>query len=775
MASIEYHNAGGLRTVVSKLPSEPTIVFDGDCGFCRRWVQRWKGITGEQIQYVPINTATVQFPDVPVEQFKRATHLIEPTGAVTRGARAVFGAFALAGRKRHWLWLYERSPIFARTSELAYRVVSSHRGLFNWLDLSLLGRNTLPITHFVMRRWFLRILAIIYGIAFVSLWVQIHGLIGSRGILPIHPLLQAMARQPGWDKYLQAPTMLWINSSDAALTALCAVGVALSVLLFVRIVPALSAFLLWLCYLSLVVGGQDFLGFQWDALLLEAGFLAIFFSPLQWLPNKAREPAPARVVVWLYRWLLFRLIFLSGLVKLLSSDTAWRDLSAMKYHYWTQPLPTWLSWYANRLPEGLIHLSTLGVFYVELVVPVFMLGPRRLRLWAFRFTVGFQCLILATGNFGFFNLLTIALCLTLLDDTFWPLRLGCPRLNGYARVRAHAVRSLRYGQRLKDDERRVIARGHLDKGIDAGAPILSGMGSLPMACGTPHASSVLGRLNFKFALHGLWRVLRVRGVDPARPALAEYSKPTGGPPVPLDTDIPPATAAPQVGLPSPRKWSPWITLPLAAFLISATSGAALHRLARSYRALHPGWRPAWAAWAEQLAVGVGPLNSTNAYGLFEVMTRDRPEIIIEGSDDGLRWKPYAFKWKPGDVSQAPAFCIGHMPRLDWQMWFAALQMRDDGPPHWFVRFLQRLLEGSPPVAGLMEKSPFGKPPRYVRATIYFYRFATPEQRRQTGAWWQRRESDIRIPPLMLGKDGRLMIAPARQPRPNSPPGFPDSA
>ena len=128
----------------------------------------------------------------------------------------------------------------------------------------------------------------------------------------------------------------------------------------------------------------------------------------------------------------------------------------------------------------------------------------------------------------------------------------------------------------------------------------------------------------------------------------------------------------------------------------------------------------------------------NGYGLFRVMTKDRCEIVLEGSADGIDWLPYEFKWKPGEVKRAPGWCAPHQPRLDWQMWFAALGTPRENP--WFVALIFRLLQGSHEVNGLLANNPFPhKPPRYIRAIFYRYRFTTVDELRQTGAWWKREE------------------------------------
>jgi hypothetical protein len=146
----------------------------------------------------------------------------------------------------------------------------------------------------------------------------------------------------------------------------------------------------------------------------------------------------------------------------------------------------------------------------------------------------------------------------------------------------------------------------------------------------------------------------------------------------------------------------------------------------------------WPAPLMAVARAVAPLRIVNGYGLFAVMTTTRPEILVEGSADGVAWKPYEFRWKPGDLFRRPAFVAPHQPRLDWQMWFAALGSFEQDP--WFARFLEKLLEGSPPVLALLARNPFpGAPPRFVRARLWDYRFTEPSERKRTGAWWRRTE------------------------------------
>lgn len=475
---------------------------------------------------------------------------------------------------------------------------------------------------YLLSRWlFLRLLGVIFLIAFLSLWVQVKGLIGSDGILPVKDFLSVLRSYAGAERYRLFPTVFWWNASDAALQMACAVGVLCSLLLLVGVAPLWSLIILGAAYLSLTVAGQDFLSFQWDILLLEVGFAAIFLAPTGLLPGLARESAVPPLTLFLLLWILFRLLFESGVVKLTSGDPAWRDLTVLRYHYETQPLPTPLSWYMHWLPMGFQKVSVLFMYAVELALPFLLFGPVPLRIAACVGIAVLQLLIMATGNYTFFNLLTIAPALLAIPDRVW-LRM----------LPSALVRFIGYG------------------------------------------------------------------------AVA--------PPVPL----------------------PWagIIAAVAAVLV-LVGGKQLIETAFP-QASFPGFVGVLEEWLQ-------PFRSVNSYGLFRVMTRERPEIIVEGSDDGKTWLPYAFPAKAGDVDAAPRFVAPHQPRLDWQMWFAALGSYRSEPPvvsyvePWFQQFLLRLLQGSPDVLALLKTNPFpAKPPRYVRSLLYRYSFTRPGE---GNAWWKR--------------------------------------
>ena len=617
---------------VQSPPPKPLLVFDGDCGFCRRWIARWKRATGEAVDYQPFqdDAVTRQYPEIPRADFEHSVHLILPDGSVYRGADAVFRSLAAGGKHRWMAALYRKMPSFADLSELLYEEVALHRTFFSQLDRVYSGPGTEPPSYLGVRFLFLRGLALIYLIAFVSFWVQMPGLIGSHGIAPAQHFMAAVRaaiqqQHLGLERFHAVPTFAWWSASDGALQWQCGLGAACSAALLVGIAPAPMLFLLWALYLSLCVISSPFLNFQWDILLLETGFLAIFFAPWQWIERPSRQAHPPALVLWLFRWLLFRLMFESGCVKLMSGDISWWNLTALKVHFETQPLPTWIGWYAHQLPAAVQAASQFMMLIIELAVPALIFCGRRCRLLAAGVFALFQLIILLTGNYGFFNWLTILLCVPLLDD------------------------------------RAILPR---------------------------------------------------KAAPPAAPA-------------------PPAA--------HPRRWPWWVTLPLAVMIVVVT----LIQTLASARV-----NQTWPAPVLKLYVWLEPLRSFNNYGLFAVMTQTRPEIVVEGSDDGRNWQAYQFKYKPGDLARAPEFVAPYQPRLDWQMWFAALG--DPGQRPWFFRFELRLLQNSPEVLTLLGRNPFPKaPPRYVRALLYEYHFTNLATRRATGRWWRRELKGLYAAPLSL--------------------------
>jgi predicted DCC family thiol-disulfide oxidoreductase YuxK/uncharacterized membrane protein YphA (DoxX/SURF4 family) len=619
---------------VQSPPPKPLLVFDGDCQFCRRWIARWKNATAGKVDYLPFQDESIasRFPEVPRQDFEEAVHLFLPDGSVCRGAEAVFGALAAGGRLRGFSRIYKKFGSFADLSEMLYEEVALHRTWLSKLDRVYAGPGVEPPAYLWVRFVFLRGLALVYLIAFLSFWTQMDGLIGSRGIVPAGELMavekaESAQAHAGLERFHLLPTFAWWSASDRALHWQCGLGVACGLALLAGLAPALMSFLLWALYLSLCTISSPFLNFQWDVLLLETGFLAVFFAPLQWRERPSRQAPPPALAIWLLRWLLFRLMFESGCVKLLSGDPSWWNLTALRVHYETQPLPTWIGWHAHQLPPGFQSSSVFVMFLIELIVPAFIFSGRRLRLAAAGVFVLFQVLIMLTGNYGFFNWLTILLCAPLLDDK--ALRVfGCKTVAA-AESNPAALRAIRW------------------------------------------------------------------------------------------------------------PWPATLGLTLIVVPLTLISFLATEHVSQTWP------RPVIALFG-----WVQPFRTFNKYGLFAVMTPTRPEIIVQGSDDGRTWRDYDFKYKPGRLEQAPGFVAPYQPRLDWQMWFAALGSPRDNP--WFLRFELCLLQNSPPVTALLARNPFpNAPPKYVRALLYEYHFSDRATCRASGQWWRREYKGLFVPPLSL--------------------------
>jgi predicted DCC family thiol-disulfide oxidoreductase YuxK len=320
------------------MSERPLVIFDGKCGFCRIWIRYWEQITGTSVEYAASQDVGSRYPQIPAESYSQSVQLVMPGAEVLSGARAVFTTLTYAPGWAWLLWVYQHVPAFAPVTEAAYRLVAAHRTFFYHLTRLTFGRNISPLRYAGVEWLFLRLLAVIYFIAFGSLGLQIRGLVGEHGVLPAGRYLAAIRDSYGIESYWTAPGIFWIAHSDAFLMAVCWAGVVISLVLLAGFFERTALVALYVLYLSLCTIGQDFLSFQWDMLLLEAGFLAIFLGS-------------SKGMIFLFRWLLFRLTFLSGAVKLLSHDRTWRSLDALNFHYWTQPLPTPIAWYMQQLPS----------------------------------------------------------------------------------------------------------------------------------------------------------------------------------------------------------------------------------------------------------------------------------------------------------------------------------------------------------------------------------------------------------------------------------------
>lgn len=476
---------------------------------------------------------------------------------------------------------------------------------------------------------FVRVLALCHALAIGTFWVQWRGLIGPGGILPAGQFLVLVHQQLGPRGWFEVPTLCWLFGTGAFLDVLCALGIVAALLLFAGRAQVLCLAFLWAAYLSIVSVGQIFFDYQWDALLLESTLIALFLVPWRlWRSDGGYEPPRlARYLAW---WLLFRLMLLSGVVKLTSGDPTWRNLTALAYHFQTQPLPTPLAWYANQLPAWFLKLSCAAMFAIELVAPLLIPAPRKLRHAGALAMASFQVLIALTGNYAFFNLLSVGLCLTCLDDGWWRrVHWGVQQV---AAAQAVATRSVK--------------------------PVL------------------------------------VRWFAAASVGITFFE---------AVADVFPGSAA-----------SPLV---------------------------------------QAVMEGVGPLRSFNYYGLFAVMTVERPELAIEGSDDGTDWREFELPYKPGPTSRRPAWVAPYQPRLDWQLWFAALESPDENL--WVETLCERLLRGDRAVLALFRSNPFpDHPPRYARVVRYRYEFTDSAERARTGKWWRRTPLDFYFRPVTLPENSK---------------------
>jgi len=636
-------------------PSILTMVYDGVCGFCIFWIERWKWITGKKIHFVSYQDCGSQFSPLSEKDFESSVYLIHPNGNVFHGAEAVFNSLS----KNRWLswlnWIYDKMGLFRCISELGYSFIANHRIFFSKITKLLWGKNTEIPSYHISRWLFLKLLGIIYFIAFTSFWVQWEGLVGENGILPVTEFFKQIGNRYGASSFWYAPSLKWFITGFSGMNFICISGMILSILQIFGFLPRVSMMALWMFYLSVFTGGQRFLSFQWDILLLESGFLAIWLAP-NCLRHKLSDQYPlSKGCVFLIRWLLFRLMFFSGVTKLASGDPVWTDLTALAYHYETQPLATWTAWYMHQLPVWFHQFSTGFMFFVELVIPFFIFGPRRIKLIACFYISILMMFIILTGNYTFFNLLTLSLCVFLIDDSIMKRWFG-----------------------KKDD-----------------FPI-------PLQKSSANWFNIKKKFSISFV-----------------------------------------------------------------FIILILSSA--HTSVRYF----PEFKiPQFIQKSLQI---IRPFGIVNTYGLFSVMTTSRPELIIEKSQNGEDWEEIQFKWKAGMEDASPSFVQPHQPRLDWQMWFAALffeqvdelywQMNTKTPEtfqdhaafmnrlrvpssyHWFYRFLRQFLKGSPHVLDLLENE--SETPKYLRVWLYNYHFTNLEQKRETGKWWVRDQKRILIPAFSL--------------------------
>lgn len=482
------------------------------------------------------------------------------------------------------------------------------------------------LTRFVL----LRLLGFVYAVAFLAAARQIVPLIGSHGLLPLDLFISQVRTALGSDAagFFRLPSLFWLGHSDAVLQLVAWTGFVLSCVVLAGYANGIVMIVLWVLYMSIVHLGQDWYGYGWEIQPLETGFLAIFFCPLlDGRPFPKREPPV--VVIWLFRWLIFRIMLGAALIKL-RGDDCWRDLTALYYHFETQPIPGPLSRTFHFLPHWMLKAGVLFNFLAELIAPWFVFYPRLGRRIAGVILVLFQINLIISGNLSFLNWLTIVPALACFDDGFW-------------------------------------------------AKLLPG----------------------KLIKHA---------------AAAE------------------AAAQPSV----PMRRAAWVVAVIVALL----------SLQPVMNLLSP---------TQIMNTSFDPLDLVNTYGAFGSVGRERMNVVFEGTDaatpdDAAVWKAYPYRALPVALNKRPVQIAPYQPRLDWQMWFAAMASPDQYP--WTLNLVWKLLHNDPNALVLLGGNPFpDKPPHYVRAVLYRYQFAEPGN--PQGDWWKREQLGLWLPPLSAD-DPRLI-------------------
>ena len=413
-------------------------------------------------------------------------------------------------------------------------------------------------SYWITRFLFFRFLGLIYLVAFLVIIDQFLPLCGENGLYPVAQFLGRFRDSTGGSTpsgFLRLPSIFWFHHGDTFLMVMASVGLGLALLLLLGFANVPQIVALWLIYMSFVHVGQLFYGYGWETMTLEATFLAIFLCPLG-RGGPFSRLKPSKIMMWWYRWMVFRVMFGAGMIKL-RGDPRWDDLTCLLYHYETQPIPHVLSWYAHNFPTFMHHLGVQANHFVELIVPWFLFAPRRFRITAGLLTMVFQGCLILSGNLSWLNWLTIAICIPCFDDRFLS---------------------------------RFMPKKVVEQAV----------------CSRTQAVHPAGRRGVIYGLSVLLLILSVM---------------------------------PVLNMASTQQ-------------VMNTSFDSLHVM--------------------------------NTYGAFGSIGRVRHEIVLEGTQDKVldpltEWKEYEFHGKPGDPARRPAWFSPYQHRIDWQIWFAAMQRPDDNP------------------------------------------------------------------------------------------------
>lgn len=479
-------------------------------------------------------------------------------------------------------------------------------------------------TYWLTRFMILRLLGVVYAVAFLVAINQIVPLIGANGLLPVDMFLKQVSQAlgSGGAGFVRLPSVFWLWHSDTALLTVAWIGFVFSCIVMAGYANAPLLGVLWFLYMSIVHVGQDWYGYGWEIQLTETGFLAIFLCPLLDMRPFPRRAPPMPVIV-LFRWLSFRVMLGSGLIKLRGSEM-WRNGTALYYHFETQPVPGPLSRWFHFLPRAALKAGVWFNFLAEIVAPFFVFWPRVGRHIAGAVIILFQFTILLSGNLSFLNWLTILPTLACFDDGFWAKLLPKALVNK-AKIAAD-------------------------------------------------------------------------NAEPSNPMLT-------------------------------TAWS--VTVIIALLSIQP-----------ALNLLSPG---------QVMNSSYDPLDLVNTYGAFGTVGQERDNIIFEGAMDDTtsgkaNWKPYIYKGLPVLLDKLPPQIAPYQLHFDWQMWFASMSTADQYP--WTYNLIWKLLHNDPGAISLFAENPFpNKPPRFIRAEIYRYKFAQPGN--PQGLYWTREKLGDWIPVVSI--------------------------
>jgi len=470
------------------------------------------------------------------------------------------------------------------------------------LRRALAAGRDLVLVRFVV----LRTLGLVYFAAFLSNALQIVPLVGAHGLLPAAPAVDHLVQTSGrLGAFRQLPSLfVFTGVSDTALLVASWLGVLLSLAVMLGATNAVVMVVLWGLYMSLEHVGQTFFAFGWEIQILETGLLAAFLCPVKtWRPFPKAPPSP--IAIGLFRWLVVRVMLGSGLIKL-RGDACWRDLTCLDHHFETQPIPGPLSPMFHHLPHVVHAAGVLFNFVAELVAPFFAFGPRRARLAAAVVMIGFQIVLISSGNLAFLNWLTLVPALACLDD------------RALARILPRRIVQWAKRETIEDEPTRA----------------------------------------------SLWA--------------------SGG----------------------------------YALVVVVLSIAPISNLVSARQEMNASYEP---------------LHLVNTYGAFGGVNEVRYEVILEGTlsedpdDPGAEWRPYELSSKPGALDKPLTWITPYHRRLDWQMWFLPFGTAEDNP--WFIHLVAELLAGTKEARALFVRDPFPeRPPRFIRADLYVYRFSSDPNR-----------------------------------------------